>query len=40
MNAAVKSISRFPIPELKDLPQDVREKIIEVQEKQKDVNKT
>ena len=33
MNAAVKSISRFPIPELKDLPQDVREKIIEVQEK-------
>lgn len=33
MNAAVKPVSRFPVPELKDLPQDVREKILEVQEK-------
>jgi uncharacterized peroxidase-related enzyme len=28
-----KSISRFPVPELKDLPADVRERILGVQEK-------
>jgi uncharacterized peroxidase-related enzyme len=28
-----KSISRFPVPELKDLPPDVRERILAVQEK-------
>ena len=28
-----KPVSRFPVPELKDLPQDIREKILEVQEK-------
>ena len=28
-----KAISRFPVPELKDLPVDIREKILAVQEK-------
>ncbi len=28
-----KPISRFPVPELKDLPDDIREKILAVQEK-------
>jgi uncharacterized peroxidase-related enzyme len=28
-----KPISRFPVPELKDLPEDVRARILEVQEK-------
>ncbi len=28
-----KSISRFPVPEIKDLPDDIREKILAVQEK-------
>ena len=28
-----KPISRFPVPELKDLPDDIRQKIIEVQDK-------
>jgi uncharacterized peroxidase-related enzyme len=32
MNAA-KPIARYPVPELKDLPQDVRERILAVQEK-------
>jgi uncharacterized peroxidase-related enzyme len=27
------AISRFPVPELKDLPEDIREKIVAVQEK-------
>jgi uncharacterized peroxidase-related enzyme len=31
MNA--KSVSRFPVPELKDLPQDMRSRILGVQEK-------
>jgi uncharacterized peroxidase-related enzyme len=33
MNANPKSISRFPVPELKALPQDLRERILAVQEK-------
>ena len=28
-----KPISRYPVPELRDLPQDLRERILEVQEK-------
>ena len=28
-----KPISRFPVPELKDLPEDVRQRILEVQDK-------
>lgn len=28
-----KAISRFPVPEIKDLPSDIREKILAVQEK-------
>ncbi len=31
--AEKKPISRFPVPELKDLPDDIREKILAVQEK-------
>ncbi len=31
--ANIKSISRFPVPEIKDLPDDIREKILAVQEK-------
>lgn len=31
--AQAKSISRFPVPEIKDLPDDIREKILAVQEK-------
>jgi uncharacterized peroxidase-related enzyme len=31
--ANTKSISRFPVPEIKDLPDDIREKILAVQEK-------
>lgn len=31
--ANTKSISRFPVPEIKDLPEDIREKILAVQEK-------
>jgi uncharacterized peroxidase-related enzyme len=31
--ANTKSISRFPVPEIKDLPSDIREKILAVQEK-------
>ena len=31
--AQPKSISRFPVPEIKDLPDDIREKILAVQEK-------
>ncbi|HCV46181.1 MAG TPA: alkylhydroperoxidase, partial [Deltaproteobacteria bacterium] len=30
---STKPISRFPVPELKDLPQDIHERIIAVQEK-------
>ena len=30
---SAKPISRFPVPELKDLPQDIHERIIAVQEK-------
>lgn len=33
MTSSVKPISRFPIPELSALPQDIREKIMGVQEK-------
>ncbi|MGE5337406.1 MAG: peroxidase-related enzyme, partial [Gemmatimonadota bacterium] len=35
MNTSVTThpISRFPVPELKDLPDDVRERILAVQEK-------
>jgi uncharacterized peroxidase-related enzyme len=33
MTKSVKPISRFPIPELQALPQDIREKILAVQEK-------
>ncbi len=33
MTTAAKSISRFPVPEINDLPQDLREKIMAVQEK-------
>jgi len=29
----MNAISRFPVPELKDLPQDIRERIVAVQEK-------
>lgn len=32
MNASVKPISRFPVPELKNLPDDIRGKIMAVQE--------
>ena len=28
MTASVKPISRFPVPELKNLPDDIREKIM------------
>lgn len=31
--STAKPVSRFPVPELKDLPADVREKILAVQEK-------
>ncbi len=31
--AEAKPISRFPVPELKDLPDDIRDKILAVQEK-------
>jgi uncharacterized peroxidase-related enzyme len=31
--ANINSISRFPVPEIKDLPDDIREKILAVQEK-------
>ena len=27
------AVSRFPVPELKDMPEDIRERIIAVQEK-------
>ena len=30
---SAKTISRFPVPELKDLPEDIRERILAVQEK-------
>ena len=30
---SAKPISRFPVPELKDLPEDIRERILAVQEK-------
>ena len=30
---SAKPISRFPVPELEDLPQDIHERIIAVQEK-------
>jgi uncharacterized peroxidase-related enzyme len=30
---SVKSISRFPVPELNELPEDIRERILAVQEK-------
>jgi uncharacterized peroxidase-related enzyme len=30
---SAKSISRFPVPELKDLPEDIRDRIMAVQEK-------
>jgi uncharacterized peroxidase-related enzyme len=33
MNATSPRLSRFPVPELKDLPDDIRETIIAVQEK-------
>lgn len=33
MTSTTKPISRFPIPELSSLPQDIREKILAVQEK-------
>ena len=33
MNAASPKLSRFPVPELKDLPDDIRETILAVQEK-------
>jgi uncharacterized peroxidase-related enzyme len=33
MNAATPKLSRFPVPELKDLPDDIRETILAVQEK-------
>jgi uncharacterized peroxidase-related enzyme len=32
-NSAALSISRYPVPELKDLPADIRERIVEVQTK-------
>ena len=31
--AALPKISRYPVPELADLPQDMRERILAVQEK-------
>ncbi len=33
MSPSKHSISRYPVPELKDLPDDVRERILQVQEK-------
>ncbi|MFN5447349.1 MAG: peroxidase-related enzyme [bacterium] len=33
MNSAVTAISKFPVPELNDLPEDIRSVIIAVQEK-------
>jgi uncharacterized peroxidase-related enzyme len=33
MSACTRPISRYPVPELKDLPADIREKILAVQEK-------
>lgn len=33
MNAASPKLSRFPVPELKDLPDDIRQTILAVQEK-------
>lgn len=30
---ATPSISRFPVPEIKDLPDDIRERVLAVQEK-------
>lgn len=33
MNAAAHAISKFPVPELKDLPDDIRSVILAVQEK-------
>ena len=30
---SAKTISRFPVPELKELPEDIRERILAVQEK-------
>jgi uncharacterized peroxidase-related enzyme len=33
MNMSQKPISRYPVPELKDLPEDLRARILEVQEK-------
>jgi len=33
MNLPAKPISRFPVPEIMDLPSDIREKILAVQEK-------
>jgi uncharacterized peroxidase-related enzyme len=33
MNAASPKLSRFPVPELKDLPDDIRETVLAVQEK-------
>ncbi len=33
MNAPAPPISRYPVPELKDLPDDIRERILAVQEK-------
>lgn len=32
-NSSPRPVSRFPVPELKDLPQDIRETILAVQEK-------
>ncbi len=33
MNAPAQRISRYPVPELKDLPEDIRSRILAVQEK-------
>jgi uncharacterized peroxidase-related enzyme len=33
MNSAVTAVSKFPVPELKDLPEDIRTVILSVQEK-------
>lgn len=33
MTATIAPISRFPVPEIKDLPEDIRERILAVQEK-------
>lgn len=33
MTAATQPISRFPVPEIKDLPDDIRERVLAVQEK-------